>query len=602
MGSEASVLFISLMKRIKFFLTLLLISTLSLVSCRMLPPVSSSCQANTASVSAFSKWCENVFTDEISQNTLNLHYTLKNPQDYGIRYKTISLGSFDTLSQEKYLNRIQDYLTTLKSFDYTSLSLDEQLTYDILQYDFLQTLNNKSYYLYSEPLSSVTGIQAQLPILLSEYSFYHISDISVYLKLLSQVEDYYHSIIDFEKEKAKIGLFMPEQSADAIIAQCEDFLKNPSENMLLTTFKERLSKIETLDSRAALEYETENMKIFYGKVIPAYENLISALTELKSNSKNQNGLCYLPKGREYYEALVQETTGSDKTIPELKTFIKTYYTADLLSLKKYLEINENATKASVDFSNINPERILSYLQTQISNDFPTPPDIDYQVKYVSTNLSEHISPAFYLTPPIDAPAENVIYINPSSKLETLSLFTTLAHEGYPGHLYQTVYSTQNSSSPIRSILNFGGYTEGWATYAEMYSYHLSGLDETTALYHMHSNSLNLALYATIDIGIHYDGWTLEELQSFLKNYGITDQATVVAIQTAILEAPGNYLKYYIGYLEFLELKEKAQSMFSTKHKSDLKVFHTIVLKIGAAPFPIIEKYLDDYYTFLYSSK
>ena len=590
------------MKYIKIPLTLFLVLSLVLVSCQTLLPASSAQMETANSVSSFSKWCQDVFVNEISTNTLNLHYTLKNPEDFGISCTNISLGSLDNAGQTEYINRIKDYLTILNSFDYPSLTLEEQLTYDVLYYDFSQTLKLSPYHFYNEPLSSVTGIQAQLPILLSEYNFYRISDIPVYLKLLAQIEDYYNSIIDFEKEKAKMGLFMSEQAADAIIAQCEDFLKNPSENMLLTTFKERLSKINNLDSRAALEYETENMKIFYGKVIPAYENLITSLKELKNTSKNKNGLCYLPDGSNYYELLVQQITGSDKTIPQLKALIKNYYTADLLAIKECVATEEETLEVSVNLSDNNPEHILSYLKTKISKDFPETSNINCQVKYVSSNLADHISPAFYLTPPIDAPTENVIYINPSSNLEDLSLFTTLAHEGYPGHLYQNVYSAVNNTPPIRSLLNFGGYTEGWATYAEMYSYHLLGLPESTASYQMHSNSINLALYATIDIGIHYDGWNLEELQAFLKSYGVTDKETILAIQTAILEAPGNYLKYYVGYLEFLELKEKAQSMFSTKHQSDLKVFHTIVLNMGPAPFSIMEKYMDDYYKFLYSSK
>lgn len=590
------------MKHIKIPITLLSILSLFLLLCYTLLPAHSVSYSSTPLASSFETWCDKVFIQEISQNTLNLHYTLKSPSDLGIRQNNISLGTFDSSSQKQYLERIQEYLDTLETFEYSSLSLEERLTYDILSYDFQQTLSHKDYYLYDEPLSSVTGIQAQLPILLSEYSFYRVSDIPVYLKLLSQVDEYFNSIIEFEQQKAENGLFMSTQAADAIIAQCQDFLKNPTENMLLATFQERISEVENLDSRAALEYKAENMKIFYGKIIPAYEKLISALTKLKEQSKNQNGLCYLPKGSQYYQSLVQETTGSQRTIRELKSLIQKHYKEDLYALKDCLTAGEQVTEVSSYFSQSNPEQILFHLKSEISNDFPEPSDISYQVKYVSENLSAHISPAFYLTPPIDAPTENVIYINPASSLKELSLFTTLAHEGYPGHLYQTVYSAENSPLKIRSLLSFGGYTEGWATYAEMYSYSLYGLDDISASYHMHSNSLNLAIYATLDIGIHYDGWTLDQICDFLKNYGITDKDTAIAIQTAILESPGNYLKYYIGYLEFLELKERAQSLFSLKQEPDLKVFHTVVLHIGAAPFSIVEEYMDDYYSLLYSSK
>lgn len=551
---------------------------------------------------SFSDWCQKIFQEEISQNTLNLHYTLKNPKEYGITTSTVSLGSFDAKDQTNYLKRVKQYTEILNTYNYDSLNLEDRLTYDILKYHFNQTLSNRSFYYYEEPLSSVTGIQAQLPILLSEYEFYQISDIPVYLNLLSQVDDYYHSIITFEEQKTQNGLFMSEQAADAIISQCEDFLKNPSENMLITTFNERIDAMKNLDSRLALEYKSQNMQAFISHVIPAYRDLISSLKELKSYSANQNGLCYLKHGTDYYEALVEETTGSSKSIQELKNLINKYYKNDLLSLKACLENGEIATEAISSFSDDNPEEILLHLSHEITTDFPELSDVNYQVKYINKNLAEHISPAFYLTPPIDNSSQNTIYINPESNLKELSLFTTLAHEGYPGHLYQTVYSTRNGLSNIRALLDFGGYTEGWATYAEMYSYQLYGLDDISTTYYMHTNSLNLSLYARLDIGIHYDGWKLKEIKSFLSQFGITKEDTACAIQTAILEAPANYLKYYIGYLEFCELKEKALKSYSKNTSQDLKNFHKVMLSMGPAPFSILEEYMDDYYDVLYSSK
>ena len=587
------------MKYYKSFLTYFLIFiSLLLSGCSVQSPKIIS----AAPATSFHEWCDEIFKTELSQNTLNLHYTLKDPDQYGISKDVISLGSLSVEEQENYINRIQEYVKILNTYDYDSLTKEDQLTYDILKYHFEQILSNQSYYLYNEPLSSVTGIQAQLPILLAEYQFYKTSDIPVYLNLLSQVDDYYNSIISFEKQKAKNGLFMSENAADAIISQCNDFIKNPSENMLITTFNERIDQMENLDTRLALEYKSQNMQIFIGKVLPAYKNLVSALTELKEYSANQDGLCYLKGGKEYYEGLTRETTGSSKSVEELKNLINKYYTNDILTLKTCLENGEIATEALSSFQNSNPEEILSHLSQEISQDFPQLTQVNYQVKYVNENLAEHISPAFYLTPPIDNSSQNVIYINPASDLKDLSLFTTLAHEGYPGHLYQTVFSSNTGTPNVRSLFSFGGYTEGWATYAEMYSYQLYGLDDVSATYYMHTNSLNLSLYARLDIGIHYDGWKLTEIQEFLSQYGITDEGSAKAIQTAILEAPANYLKYYIGYLEFCELKEKAQSVFAQENTLDLKDFHNVILSIGPAPFDIIEKYMPEYYDVLCSSK
>ena len=83
-----------------------------------------------------------------------------------------------------------------------------------------------------------------------------------------------------------------------------------------------------------------------------------------------------------------------------------------------------------------------------------------------------------MIPPIDNSGENVIYINPGHISDDLTLFTTLAHEGYPGHLYQTVYYSATKHPPIRDLLSFGGYTEGWATYCEMLSYYYSPVSYT----------------------------------------------------------------------------------------------------------------------------
>ena len=92
-----------------------------------------------------------------------------------------------------------------------------------------------------------------------------------------------------------------------------------------------------------------------------------------------------------------------------------------------------------------------------------------------------------------------------------------------------------------------------------------------------------------DIGIHYDGWSVEDTEAFFKNYGITDKDAVGEIYKLILGSPANYLKYYIGYVEFLELKKM---WVDEKGKDFLqKEFHSAVLKIGPAPFEIVEDYM-----------
>ena len=79
--------------------------------------------------------------------------------------------------------------------------------------------------MYEEPLGLVSGVQTQLPVVLSEYRFYDKEDVEVYLALVRQTEEYFEEIMIFEKKKAEMGLFMPDQAVETVIGQCRAFLE-----------------------------------------------------------------------------------------------------------------------------------------------------------------------------------------------------------------------------------------------------------------------------------------------------------------------------------------------------------------------------------------
>ena len=222
-----------------------------------------------------------------------------------------------------------------------------------------------------------------------------------------------------------------------------------------------------------------------------------------------------------------------------------------------------------------------------------PPDAGYDVHYVDQSLQDYLAPAFYITAPIDDYSNNSIYINNAKGNSGISAFTTLAHEGYPGHLYQTIMSYSSGMEPVRSLLNYPGYVEGWATYVEMMSYRYAGLDADTADLLMHNQSATLSLYASSDIGIHYDGWTAPDMYKFWETYGITDHDAIDEITGLIVSDPGNYLKYYVGYLNFLALRENIQSSYGGS--CSLTDFHKTLLTMGPAPFSLLDSYFDSYF-------
>lgn len=532
----------------------------------------------------FRTFTRSLFQTEVSANTISLHYTLRSPSDYGIADIPATYGS---LSSDPVAAKasVRNVLSSLQEFDPDTLSSENALTFKILDTYLKNASTGTDYLLYQEPLGPVSGIHTQLPVLLSEYSFYDTQDVETYLALLKETPSYFDSVIRFEQKKAASGLFMPDYQADSVLDTCQSFIDMGKENYLVSTFNERIASLDLLHRNKKDSFQKENMKLVTEEIYPAYQNLITAIKSLKGKGMNEQGLSHFPYGKKYYEYLVRQTTGCNESISRLRLMTRAQILEDLSAMQKILFPADAAlTKASV-LEQTSPDSMLDDLRSKITDTFPEIPDVDFQVKYVPESMQDYLSPAFYMIPAIDNLTENVIYINNGQTASGLNLYTTLAHEGYPGHLYQTVYFSASEPDPIRSILDFGGYVEGWATYAEMMSYYLAPLPKTEASLLQKNNSVILGLYALADMGIHYDGWSVTDTVRFFSDYGINDPNAVQSVYKLIIGSPANYLKYYIGYLKFYELKKEMADALGNQFSQ--KEFHRAVLDVGPAPFKIV---------------
>lgn len=532
----------------------------------------------------FHTFTRSLFQTEVSANTISLHYTLRSPSDYGIADIPATYGSLSSDSVAAKAS-VRNVLSSLQEFDPDTLSSENALTFKILDTYLKNAFTGTDYLLYQEPLGPVSGIHTQLPVLLSEYSFYDTQDVETYLALLKETPSYFDSVIRFEQKKAASGLFMPDYQADSVLDTCQSFIDMGKENYLVSTFNERIASLDLLPENKKDSFQKENMKLVTEEIYPAYQNLITAIKSLKGKGMNEQGLSHFPYGKKYYEYLVRQTTGCNESISRLRLMTRAQILEDLSAMQKILFPADAAlTKASV-LEQTSPDSMLDDLRSKITDTFPEIPDVDFQVKYVPESMQDYLSPAFYMIPAIDNLTENVIYINNGQTASGLNLYTTLAHEGYPGHLYQTVYFSASEPDPIRSILDFGGYVEGWATYAEMMSYYLAPLPKTEASLLQKNNSVILGLYALADMGIHYDGWSVTDTVRFFSDYGINDPNAVQSVYKLIIGSPANYLKYYIGYLKFYELKKEMADALGNQFSQ--KEFHRAVLDVGPAPFEIV---------------
>ena len=544
------------------------------------------------STGSFSEFCTTLFREEMKSNTMNLHFTLKDPKSAGIDSYEITLGSLSGDSPHNQARQLKKLSEELKKYSRRSLKGKDRLTCRLLSDYISRQQNLAAYPYYDEPLTPSGGVTSQLPVLLAEYTFRNTRDIKDYLGLLSQMDTYFLGILDYEQKKADAGLFMSDEACLKVIEGCEVFTEHPDDNFLIDTFSNRLNAMDGLTDTQKNTYLKQHSKVLSDHVIPAYSQMIKGLTMLLGRGHNNWGLCNFPEGKAYYEAVVSADTGCDDSVEDLFSQIAKARREDLTFCQNLLEKNPKLASQSPkpDAALKEENAMLSRLQKEILTDFPAPPQTEVEICHVDPALSEYLAPAFYITAPIDDISHNRIYINDAKNDTDIYYFTTLAHEGYPGHLYQTICTSSYGAPEVLSLLNYPGYTEGWATYTEMQSFYYAGLDPDLASLLQHNQAATLSLYATADIGIHYFGWEKEKNAAFWSEYGVDDTATVKRITDLILEEPGNYLKYYVGYLKFRQMREQ----LALENKSfSVSAFHEAILRTGPSPFSVLEETVRD---------
>lgn len=511
----------------------------------------------------FRTFTNEIFEKEVSESMLTLHYSLAHPEKKGISRPAPSLGTVSSNMDGTY-RLYTGYLEKLKTFSPDKLSRENQITLDMLLLYFHTQLSLKDHILLEEMLSPSLGIQAQLPVLLAEYTFYEDQDIADYLNLLSSIGLYFQSILEFEEEKSRAGLFMSDTTLDRILDQCRAFIQNPDSNYMLEVFSRKIKDYGKFSEADEQKLIARHENILKDRVIPAYQNLINGLESFRGTGRASCGLAHFKGGREYYEYLLKSSVGSYVPVSRIQKRLLTQLSHDLKLMRQILTEQPSLAgrlQDGVSLLNTEPDKILKTLSQCIQKDFPDPGNVSYEVRFVHPSMEKHLSPAFYLTPPLDTGNPNIIYINQADQRSGPELFSTLAHEGFPGHLYQTVYFGSTEPSDIRYLISCGGYVEGWATYAESCISSYAGKflkdtapEDTASLFWL-NRSINLCIYSLLDIGIHYQGWDQIRAGHFLKAFGIGDASVIRSIYQYIVETPANYLKYYWGYLNFLDLRE-----------------------------------------------
>ena len=564
----------------------------------------------------FTHITSSMFAEEMRSNTLNMHYTLAWPENYGIHDYEPVLSCYDRKASLQNRAAVENTLTALEAVDPDHLSESDAWLHKLLTRSLENSLSMAEYPYYNEPLAPNSGMQSQLPVLLAEYAFRSRRDIDDYLALLDQTDEYFASLLTFEQEKAAAGMIMPAAALQEVRKQCDTIVTKPGlesgTHFLQTTFLERLTPLlqsGVISQTEADSYIAQNDRLLKTVLLPAYIDLGDGLILLEDNDAALTGLGRTEAGKEYYQYLLISETGSYRPVEEIQSLLTGKFKEEYETIRSLVDAHpdlftDGEYSAQAAFPYTDAAEMLTDLQKRMHGQFPSVPggSTTVTVRPVSPSLEKYTAPAFYITSPMDDTAQNTIHINTSKTPDGLELYTTLAHEGYPGHLYQTIYhnrnALENEERPARELLWYGGYQEGWALYVEFISYDYAAAVMQEQGYsaeavftelEKHNRSMQLCLYSLLDIMIHYEGASYNQIAEIMEGFGITNSNSIRSVYTYIAQEPCNYLKYYLGYLEILSLQEQAVELWGSEY-SDYR-FHCFYLDCGPADFLSLQERL-----------
>ncbi len=545
----------------------------------------------------FQEMIHNLFYDTVTSSGLTMHSMLTDPEAYGITEYPETLGDYSIQALQDNYAELRDDYEKLLSIDRSALSPELQTDYDILL-EYMETeQEGEKFLLYDHPFSAISGVQVELPIVLAEYSFRTPEDAEHYLALLSSIDEYYDQLLKYVQAQKEAGIFLSDQTISDVLDSCQSYLDAPETGMMAETFLSRLDSLTELSQEDREALISRNEEILKNDFTAAYVTLTEGLEDMKGHAESPSGASSLPNGTEYYEYLLKSSTYTSYRNPKaLKDAIAGRMLDELDHAQELMSQDPELIYDlyQFDFSIQDPEDALTDLQTKLLTDFPEVPAYAYEVRTLPEALEPYTSPAFYLSPPIDTQNENFIYINQSSVAARNDIYTVMAHEGYPGHLYQCNYFNTVNHSLLRSLMSFSCYVEGWATYVQYLAYQWDDqirpeLAELLAI----NESAYLALYALVDYQVNYEGMTVEELGEFLNElFRISNPEAADSLYQIVCEDPANYMKYYVGYLEISEMREKAEEVLGNDF--DAKAFHTFLLDFGPAPFSLIWEHFDEW--------
>lgn len=552
----------------------------------------------------FDEFLNRQFVETMESDYTTAHVYLQDAAAFGVDAEAIPVDLGARPTQQAFDAARAETDATVEefnTFDRALLTPQQQDDYDVFRFeaDLAQAMNDSRFDYQACLFESMSGLHYQLPTLFSDWDVRSAQDAQDLATLLADVRGYVDAALAYTREQAQRGLLMID--FDSVLDYCAGICDAGMDSEVLA------SMCAAVDALGLAEDEAQACRqaiceAFETSFLPAYADIVDELERLRGEAQNNEmGLAMRANGRDYYELLMRMNTGSDMTVEQVRESMEQAYDECLRTMMALLASDPSLAQTMLEplpgTGYTDYGSMLDDIQKKMAADFPAVGDLAYEIRDISPEIASSSGVAAYFNiPPLDGAAVRQLRVNPLGvDVGALSTYTTVAHEGFPGHMYQYAYLYENLDSAYRkAVVSMPAYTEGYAVYAEYEALrYLDGYDDgLLAVYRCNE----LATYYAIilaDIGIHYDGWTQAQFADFMGEMGFVMDAEGVEGQYRQLQAnPCTFEAYYVGYWQIAQYKDEAREAMGEAFSE--QGFNEALLEAGAAPFSVVARHIRAY--------
>ncbi len=540
----------------------------------------------------YDEWKETVESDY-----LTMHSSVYDWRELGLTKPEVTFGDISIDSFRETVSYAEEALEKLHEFDIEELDETEWHDYMAFEAYLENSIDMYSYPEFQFMFRPFTGYLINVIDYFADFMFYEKQDVEDYLTLIEELPSYIDQMKKFTEAQAKEGYFLDDLGYTDAMSELNEMIEKGENCPLVVNFENNIDGFGGISDAEKAEYKERNRTLISESIIPAIRDVRAFLSELKGSRSVQSGALieYEPEegtadGLEYYKALVKYSASSSDSLENIFDYLTKAITESYDYLDWLFENDTEFTSPGKIAGMESIEDVLSYLRANMQG-FPEGPDVDYTPSYLPPG-SNDFAMAYYIPAPVDNIRQNIIRVNKQNTNDLNTLYYVLAHEGFPGHLYQfTWYQASEGYKPLRHELTFMGYEEGWANYVERTMLLRSELDKTSAEYLYLSEILSFMIYAASDIAVNGLGYDQEELSEYIENVGF-DPAYAEELYELSVEMPGSYIPYGYGAARFLEFRERAEQALGDDF--DEEEFHEVLLTYGPRPFELVEEDLEAY--------